>query len=131
MKSITHFEIMADDLERAKQFYSEAFGWQYEDYSEYTSSPYWGIIAKEEGADGINGGLMERDEALSHAGEGTGAFICTIVVDDYDQAAKKILSLGGKERKAKYALPGMAWQGYFEDTEGNLFGIHQADENAK
>jgi hypothetical protein len=24
----------------------------------------------------------------------------------------------------------MAWQGYFVDTEGNTFGIHQPDENA-
>jgi predicted enzyme related to lactoylglutathione lyase len=30
----------------------------------------------------------------------------------------------------KFALPGMAWQGYFVDTEGNTFGIHQPDENA-
>ncbi len=30
----------------------------------------------------------------------------------------------------KVALPGMARQGYFVDTEGNTFGIHQTDENA-
>ncbi len=26
---------------------------------------------------------------------------------------------------------GMAWQGYFLDTEGNTFGLHQLDKNAK
>ena len=31
----------------------------------------------------------------------------------------------------KFALAGMAWQGYFLDTEGNTFGVHQPDENAK
>ena len=31
----------------------------------------------------------------------------------------------------KFALPGMAWQGYYIDTEGNTFGIHQPDVNAK
>jgi hypothetical protein len=30
----------------------------------------------------------------------------------------------------KSALPGMAWQGYYLDTEGNTFGIHQPDPNA-
>jgi hypothetical protein len=25
----------------------------------------------------------------------------------------------------------MAWQGYYKDTEGNIFGIHQPDPNAK
>ena len=38
---------------------------------------------------------------------------------------------GGKVAMPKYALPGMAWQGYYIDTEGNIFGIHQPDENAK
>jgi hypothetical protein len=30
----------------------------------------------------------------------------------------------------KHALPGMAWQGYFHDTENNVFGIHQPDPDA-
>ena len=29
------------------------------------------------------------------------------------------------------ALAGMAWQGYFHDTENNVFGIHQPDPDAK
>jgi len=29
------------------------------------------------------------------------------------------------------ALTGMAWQGYYFDTDGNMFGIHQPDVNAK
>ena len=36
--------------------------------------------------------------------------------------ATKILENGGKVAMPKYALPGMAWQGYFIDTEGNIFG---------
>ena len=31
----------------------------------------------------------------------------------------------------KQALPGMAWQGYFVDTEGNVFGVHQPDPEAR
>jgi hypothetical protein len=31
----------------------------------------------------------------------------------------------------KHAIAGMAWQGYYKDTEGNLFGIHQPDPSAK
>lgn len=58
------------------------------------------------------------------------AYVCTIVVDSYDEAAKNILAAGGKEAMPKFALKGMAWQGYFTDTEGNTFGLHQADTNA-
>lgn len=31
----------------------------------------------------------------------------------------------------RFALGGMVWQGYFVDTEGNTFGLHQTDLNAK
>ncbi len=30
----------------------------------------------------------------------------------------------------KFALVGVAWQGYFVDPEGNTFGIHQPDADA-
>ncbi|MNJ80461.1 hypothetical protein D3C77_788510 [compost metagenome] len=52
-------------------------------------------------------------------------------VADYDATEAKILNNGGTLALPKYALPGMAWQGYYMDTEGNIFGIHQPDENAK
>jgi predicted enzyme related to lactoylglutathione lyase len=41
------------------------------------------------------------------------------------------LAEGGTIAQPKFALIGMAWQGYFLDTEGNTFGLHQADSKAK
>lgn len=131
MDSIVHFEIMADDLPRAMAFYQKVFGWRFEDYSEYTGTPYWGVITKEEGQPGINGGLMPRNAPTAGRGSSPAAFVCTVQVDDYDATERSILSAGGEIHLPKYALPGMAWQGYYADTEGNLFGIHQADPNAK
>ncbi|MNR67718.1 hypothetical protein D3C85_1918710 [compost metagenome] len=52
-------------------------------------------------------------------------------MEDYDSTEAKILEHGGKLALPKYALPGMAWQGYYVDPEGNTFGIHQPDKNAK
>lgn len=51
-------------------------------------------------------------------------------MEDYDSIEDKILANGGVVALPKMALPGMAWQGYYIDTEGNIFGIHQPDENA-
>ena len=51
--------------------------------------------------------------------------------EDYDATEALILEHGGKVAMPKNALAGMAWQGYYFDTEGNLFGIHQPDLNAK
>ncbi|HZL81827.1 MAG TPA: VOC family protein, partial [Demequina sp.] len=54
MSRPVHFEIQADDIERAKAFYAAAFGWTFEDYTAFVDSPYWGVITGAEGEPGIN-----------------------------------------------------------------------------
>jgi predicted enzyme related to lactoylglutathione lyase len=61
---------------------------------------------------------------------GTNAATLTMGVEDYDLYEQKILMAGGQVALPKMALIGMAWQGYYLDTEGNVFGIHQPDEKA-
>jgi uncharacterized protein len=58
-------------------------------------------------------------------------YACTMGVEDYDSTEAKIIDDGGKVTMPEYALPGMAWQGYYLDMEVNIFCIHQPDENAK
>jgi predicted enzyme related to lactoylglutathione lyase len=131
MSRVVHFEIQADDVERAKAFYAAALGWEFQDYGEFTGSTYWGIITGPEDEPGINGGLLQRPAASPGEGHGTNAFVCTIGVADYDETERKILGAGGQVALPKMALTGMAWQGYYLDTEGNTFGIHQPDPEAK
>lgn len=132
MNRVVHFEIQADDTERAAQFYRDVFGWNIEKYPGLEWE-YWFIItAPKESADaGINGGLLKRPNVLPEVACGVNSFVCTVDVDNYDAVAQKIEAAGGKVAMPKFALVGMAWQGYFLDTEGNTFGIHQADTNAK
>jgi predicted enzyme related to lactoylglutathione lyase len=130
MSRVVHFEIQADDLDRARAFYTDALGWSFEDYSEYTGSPYWGVVTGPEEEPGINGGLLPRPAPAPGPGQGTNGFVCTIAITDYDATEKAILAAGGQVVTPKAALPGMAWQGYYLDTEGNTFGIHQPDTNA-
>ncbi|MDI7742563.1 VOC family protein [Lysinibacillus fusiformis] len=131
MGRVIHFEIHVDDMNRAKKFYEEVFHWGFEDWSDYAGMPYFGAVTGEEGHLGINGALIKRQGASPELGQSVNGFVCTLGVDDYDATEKKILEYGGKVVLPKYALPGMAWQGYYLDTEGNIVGIHQADENAK
>ena len=131
MGRLVHFEIHVDDMDRAKKFYGEVFGWEFEDWSEFAGMPYFGAVTGDEGAPGINGALMQRRGAAPEAGQPVNGFTCTMGIEDYDSTEKKILGLGGKVALPKHALPGMAWQGYYIDTEGNVIGIHQPDENAK
>lgn len=130
MSRVVHFEIQADDVERAKAFYAAAFDWTFEDYSEFTGSTYWGVVTGSDEEPGINGGLLQRPAPAPALGQGTNGYVCTAQVTDYDETEKRILAAGGRVALPKAALPGMAWQGYYLDTEGNTFGIHQPDPEA-
>ena len=132
MSRVVHFEIQADDLERARAFYGAVFGWEFQDWSSTVGgAPYWGIVTGPDDQPGINGGLLQRPATTPGPGQGTNAYVCTMQVDDYDATEKKILDAGGQVALPKMALTGMAWQGYYLDPDGNTFGIHQPDPEAK
>ncbi len=120
-----YFEIQADNLGRASQFYNEVFGWQFSKAQEETPVEYWRI-----NTGGTAGGMLKRPSATPPPECGTNAFVCSIEVDNFDRIAGKILELGGKVALPKFAVPGVCWHGYFVDTEGNTFGVFQVDEQA-
>jgi hypothetical protein len=128
---IVHFEIQAEDPKRAIAFYQSVFGWE---FPEWMKEPqYWGVMTATQDSTepGINGGLLKRPAKTPPSQHGTNAFVCTVQVEDFDAIAKKIETAGGIVALPKHAIMGIAWQGYFLDTEGNTFGIHQPDKNAK
>ncbi|WP_299301812.1 VOC family protein [uncultured Brachybacterium sp.] len=123
-----HFEIQAADPQRAVTFYSTVFGWGSEDWSGFAGSPYFGVTTGT--GHGIDGAVMSRPGGANpEVGGPVAGAVLTIGVEDYDATAA-ILAGGGTEALPKYALAGMAWQGYFHDTENNVFGIHQPDPEA-
>lgn len=130
---VAHFEIHCDNLERAVTFYQSVFGWKITKWDMPGSTEgYWMVeTGPRDEAGGINGGLIKRPCPAPALGQGMNGYCCTMVVEHYDEIAAKILAAGGMEALPKFALVGMAWQGYFVDTEGNTFGIHQPDVNAK
>jgi predicted enzyme related to lactoylglutathione lyase len=122
-----HFEIQADDAERAKKFYEEVFGWKIDK----TSMPdvamdYWMIVTGE--GPGINGGLYKRSDNPRKIT----TFDCTIQVNDIDKVIEAIKANGGKispfEGKEKWEMKGLGWFSRGEDSEGNIFGILQPTE---
>ena len=56
MPRVVHFEIHADDPERAANFYQSVFGWQFQKWE--GPLEYWMIITGPEGTPGINGGTV-------------------------------------------------------------------------
>ena len=120
-----YFEIQADDLKRAISFYKNVFDWN---FTVNLNAPieYYHIEAG-----GSRGGLLKRPAQIPPKMCGTNAFCCSFEVDDYDAIADKIIRNGGIIALPKMAIPNTCWQGYFIDTESNVFGLFQVDENAK
>jgi predicted enzyme related to lactoylglutathione lyase len=125
MNAPSYFEIQADDAQRASNFYAEIFGWKFSK-AEGLPVEYWRIET-----DGPRGGLLKRPAKTPPPEHGANAFVCSIEVENFDKTAQRIVSLGGTVTLPKFAVPGVCWQGYFLDTESNVFGIFQADASAK
>jgi uncharacterized protein len=119
---VVHFEVPADNVERAQNFYRDAFGWQIQPVPEMSCK---GVATTETGPDGmpkspgsINGGMAQRGGNITSP-------VITISVDDIDEALAKIESLGGKTAAGRMAVGDMGFAGYFVDTEGNTIGLWQ------
>jgi len=125
MNSIAYFEIQAANLGKAITFYRAVFGWKFEEQPGLPIK-YWRIATN-----GLDGGLLERPAKTPPQGFGTNAFTCSVEVENFDKTAAMILKNGGQVALPKFAVPGRCWQGYFVDTENNVFGIFQVDSHAK
>jgi predicted enzyme related to lactoylglutathione lyase len=118
---VAHFEINADDPERAVKFYEEAFGWKINQWE--GPMEYWLIETGEEGEPGINGAIMRREQQWST--------VNTIEVPSYEEFAKKVGEAGGQIVTPKQPIPGVGYHSYCLDTEGNVFGILEPDQSTQ
>ncbi len=125
MNAIPYIEIQAESPERAVNFYKEIFGWKFEKDPNIPIE-YWRLEAG-----GVRGGVLKRPAKTPPKEHGTNAFTCSFEVEKFDATAQKIIVLGGQVAMEKFAVPGKCWQGYFLDTENNVFGVFEPDENAK
>jgi uncharacterized protein len=122
MPRVIHFEITSDDPERAVKFYEEVFGWKTQRWGGGNQA-YWLMDTGSEGA-GIGGGIMRRQPGFPPT-------VNSIAVSSIDDFVKKVTASGGSVVRPKMAIPGVGYQAYCTDTEGNLFGIHQSDPSAE
>ena len=121
MSRVTHFEIPADNPDRAIRFYADVFGWKFQKWD--GPMEYWMI---ETGKDepGIDGGLARREAPGSST-------TSVIQVPSVDDSLKAIETKGGKVVVPKSPIPGVGHVAYFHDPEGNFLGIFQSDPSAK
>jgi uncharacterized protein len=122
MNRVVHFEIPADNLERAKKFYGENFGWKLNQFG-----PEMGnyVVVHTGPTDDkgmpqdkafINGGIMPRDPSAS-------APILVIAVDDADAAVEKVKKSGGKLVGEILDIPNVGRYARVQDSEGNVIAV--------
>jgi uncharacterized protein len=120
---VVHFEIPADDLARAQDFYKQAFGWNIAPMPDMSYTIVSTTPTNDQGMPtdpgAINGGMMQREEPTTTP-------VITIDVDDIDKALEKIGTLGGSTVQAKQPVMDMGFAAYFKDSEGNLMGLWQS-----
>jgi|SRR5579859_701015 len=126
MARVVHFEIHAENPERAAAFYRKVFDWQITKWN--GPAEYWLITTGSDSEPGINGAILQRQGPIN--GDSVIAYVCTIDVADLDVAIANARAQGGTEALPKMAVPGVGWLAYFKDTEGNVFGMMQTDPSA-
>ena len=121
MARVIHFELAADDPERATEFYQNVFGWQIQKWD--GPQDYWLATTGAPGTPGIDGAIMRRDPGMP-------AVVNTIDVESLDNMIATVTANGGTVVAPKMTIPHVGYFAYCKDTEGNTFGMMQSDLSA-
>ena len=123
---VSFFAINADDVPRARQFYTTVFNWKFEPWGPHG----FYLIATGGEAEGVahSGGLQERRELVP--GQKMIGFECTVSVENIDQAIRAVEANGGHLVTPKFHIPTVGTVAYIADTEGNVVGISQRETPA-
>jgi predicted enzyme related to lactoylglutathione lyase len=121
MARVIHFEITADDPERATEFYTNVFGWQIQKWN--GPQDYWLATTGPKDTPGIDGAIMRRDPSKPQV-------VNTIDVTALDDMIASVTANGGSIVAPRMTIPGVGYFAYCQDTEGNTFGMMQNDPKA-
>lgn len=113
--NIAHFDIHADDVERARRFYERVFGWRFEAWG---PPDFYLVRTGTDEAPGIHGSISKREEPVE--GRGAIGWECTISVDDLAAIRKAITANGGSILLEDHTIEGVGTLVRFADTEGNV-----------
>lgn len=107
---ITYVELSAKDISATKAFFTQVFGWSFEDFgSDYTA------FADQ----GVDGGFFKADLASSPR---TGGALAVIYAQDLEATQAKIEAAGGVIVKPIFSFPG-GRRFHFTEPSGNEFGV--------
>lgn len=124
MGQLAHFAINATDLDKARAFYGNVFGWKFRAWG-----PPGFYMIETDGAPsampaaGLRASLQGRREIVP--GVAMKGFECTMAVTDIQATAKAIVDHGGRIVMEICELAGIGHLLFFEDPDGNIAGAMQ------
>jgi predicted enzyme related to lactoylglutathione lyase len=116
--AINWFEIFVSDFERAKSFYENILARPLTPGS--SDACQMALFA--EGGDTGTGGAITKMEGFQPGAGGTLVYLD--VEGDLDGVLQRIPAAGGKVVRDRMAIPPHGFIGIFEDSEGNVVGLH-------
>ncbi len=122
MDGVNLFGLPVDDMERAKQFFSKTFEWDFMATGMDGNHHFATTVPTDENglpteAGGINGGLIERGTYEQRV---TSIYI---KVKSIDETLEKVKDNGGELVFAKIPIADFAFFAQIKDTEGNLISL--------
>ena len=116
--AINWFEIFVSDFDRAKTFYEKILARPLIPVS--TEGCQMGLFA-EGGDKGTGGAITKMNEFKPGPG---GTIVYLDAEGDLDGVLARIPEAGGKVIRDRMAIPPHGFIGIFEDSEGNVVGLH-------
>jgi len=114
--TIDYIELPVDDIDAAKRFYADAFGWAFTDYGpDYAGIQHPTEAGEEVG--GLNGAGVDGPR-------GTGPLV-QLYSDDLEASVDAVTAAGGTITEAPFSFPG-GRRFHFTDPAGNPLGVWSA-----
>jgi predicted enzyme related to lactoylglutathione lyase len=110
--AIDYVELTVTDLDRAKRFYADAFGWQFTDYG-----PDYAGFRDPRSGDGEAGGLARADVVRTGGGP-----LVLLFSADLDATLAAVTGAGGQVVNGPYDFPG-GRRFHFTDPDGTELGV--------
>jgi len=110
---VRHFELIAKDTKKLRNFYTKLFGWRPEDYPGMDYA-----MLHTDAKSGIHGGLGSEETGLP-----TGMTVY-VQVEDVEEFLAQVKKLGAtKVLQEPYDIPNVGRFAVFTDPEGNRIGL--------
>jgi uncharacterized protein len=123
----TYFDFTVETVGKAKKFFEQVFGWRFERFA--MPYEYYRIQAGAQYEPGIDGGIGEIGNTAISGGKPLTQV--TVPAANLDEYLARVSTNGGRIVEARMPVPGIGSHATCAEPGGLMFGIIEADPNAR